>query len=513
MDDVLSLLQKQMKIKSSLLEFKSKLSMLLDNTTFFLLLAFLIPLMVRIIPEVLMGPFVVGFDTLGYYVPNTLLWLRNGVDFWNFFAVAPLFYMLLMGITSVGVPIILSLKVMSPLLLGFLGLAVYCYATKALSWSPRKSLLGVLFTTLYFVALRVSWDMLRTELGLIFLFTTLTLMKKSGLSFRNGLLLSISMLFVVFSHPLVAVVMFSIVLVTTIRLHFDGNSFDAKALVFSSVPAVLLFLVMIFANYFVSSTFSLLSAFPALESEGFMALFGFDSYQSFVLNTLGFLVFCYLPLLPLVFLGFRRLGNNLQIKVWIICVFFALLSSIISPNAFVHALPYRWVLLLVYPLAFYAVEAFHNLKLNLFKVSAGVLLSTLTLCFMVLPSTIAFPYYSMFPLYVPTSMLQNTVPVSDCQDTINALQWVADNLDGNSCLLAGDAFYSWSIMNVDANQVIPISYDDPERMAQETLLDGSHEQIYLIWWTNGNGWHGQTTVSSVFKEIYVSGKVAVYCYN
>jgi hypothetical protein len=67
------------------------------------ILAFLIPLLVRAVPEILMGPYIVGFDTLSYYVPNTLSWLQNGVGFWNFMAVAPLFYILLMGITSVSV--------------------------------------------------------------------------------------------------------------------------------------------------------------------------------------------------------------------------------------------------------------------------------------------------------------------------------------------------------------------------------------------------------------------------
>src|SRR4030067_1243797 len=75
----------------------------------FPLLAFFIPLAVRVIPEVLVGPYIVGFDTLGYYVPNVLTWLRGGVDFWSFIAVAPLFYVILMGVTVVGVPLVLSL--------------------------------------------------------------------------------------------------------------------------------------------------------------------------------------------------------------------------------------------------------------------------------------------------------------------------------------------------------------------------------------------------------------------
>ena len=76
----------------------------------------------------------------------------------------------------------------------------------------------VLFATLYFVALRVSWDMLRSELALIFLFVTLIFLKKDGVRFKNGVLLSLAMLSVVFAHQLIAVIMFAIVIATIMRL-------------------------------------------------------------------------------------------------------------------------------------------------------------------------------------------------------------------------------------------------------------------------------------------------------
>jgi len=460
-----------------------------------------------------MGPFVVGFDTLGYYVPNTLLWLRNGVGFWNFMAVAPFFYVLLMGVTSVGISTVLSLKVMAPVLLGFLGIAVYFYANKALSWSPRKSLCVTVFATLYFVALRISWDMLRTELGLIFLFAALIFLGKDGSPLRNGVLLSLAMLSVVLSHPLVALVMFFIVLVTTTRLGLDRKMVEARRLVVSSVPAGVLFLVVVYANYLVSSKFSVIGSFPAQDSGGFMALFGFLSYPDLVVNTLGFLFFCYLPLLPLVVLGARRFGNNLQMKAWVFLVFILLLSVLISPNAFVAVFPYRWTLLLAYPLAFYAAEAFANLKLSVYKLGVGLMLGTLTLGFIVLPNNLAFPYYTFFPLYVPTSMLQNTVPSTDCQDTANALQWLRNNMSNDARLLAHDAFYGWAILTLDAGQVIRYGYGDPETLAQTLVKNGLRGQLYLIWWVNGSGWHGQPTVFSAFGEVYESGRIAVYTYK
>jgi hypothetical protein len=178
----------------------------------FPILAFAIPLIVRSVPEILMGQYLVGFDTMGYYVPNTITWLRNGVSFWALISSAPLFYVLLMGITSVGAPIVISLKILGPLLLGFLGFVTYYYANKTMSWSSRKSLLAAIFSTLYFVALRISWDMFRSELALIFLFLTLILLQKNGSSLRNVILLSITMAAVVFSHQLIAIIMFAIII-------------------------------------------------------------------------------------------------------------------------------------------------------------------------------------------------------------------------------------------------------------------------------------------------------------
>ncbi|MCJ7560399.1 hypothetical protein MUO79_07245, partial [Candidatus Bathyarchaeota archaeon] len=473
-------------------------------------LAFAIPLAVRAIPEILMGPFVVGFDTLGYYVPFTLASLTGGVSFWAFIAVAPFLYILLIGVTSIGVPIVISLKVMSPLLLGFLGIAVYFYANKTLSWSSKKSLLVVLFATLYFVALRVSWDMLRSELGLVFLFTTLIFLKKDGRLFRSGILLSLAMVSVVFAHQLIAVIMFAIVIATILRSYFDKKMVELRRLIVCSAPAACLFFVIIYA---VAVQFSLVSGFPSRDSGGLMALFGFASYADLVVDTSGFLVFCYLPLMPLLVLGARRSKSNLQLKAWIFWIFLSLFLIVISPNAFFAVSPYRWTLLLTYPLAFYAAEAFSGIKRNSYKVSVGLILATLSVGFMVLPNNLAFPYYVSYPNYVPTSMLQNTVSLSDSQDTVNALQWVRNNMPSDARLLVHDVFYGWASLTLDGSQLIPYGYGNPETVAQKLEENGSAYPLYLIWWVNGSGWHGQSSVSSAFRQVYQSGRIAVFTFT
>jgi len=492
------------------LNFKGTLFERITKPETFPLLAFLLPLVMRAIPEILMGPYIVGFDTLGYYVPTTLVWLRDGVGFWSFLAMAPFFYALLMGFTAVGVPIVASLKVLSPLLLGFLGVTVYFYANKTLAWSPKKSLLVVLFATLYFVALRVSWDMLRSELALIFLFVTLIFLKKDGNPLRNGVLLSLAMLSVVFAHQLIAVIMFAIVLVTIVRLYLNKEIVGLRRLIACSVPAAALFLLIVYASYVSSSQFSVVSGFLGQSSEGFLALFGFASYTDLVVDTLGFLVFCYLPLLPLVVLGVKRFGSNLQLNAWVLCVFIALVSAI--ANVFIAVLPYRWILLLMCPLAFYAAEGFAGLKVNAHKAGIGVMLATLSVSFMVLPNSLAFPYFGLFTLYVPSSMLQNTVSLSDSQDTVNALHWVRENMSSDARLLVHDVFYGWASLTVNKSQLIPYGYDKPETVAHKLVENSSGSQLYLIWWVNGSGWHNEPTVSSAFGEVYESGRIAIFTY-
>ena len=68
-----------------------KMQGLMANKYAFPFFAFTIPLLLRVIPEVLMGPYVVGFDTMGHYVPTTLLWLRGDVSFLSFIGTAPCF--------------------------------------------------------------------------------------------------------------------------------------------------------------------------------------------------------------------------------------------------------------------------------------------------------------------------------------------------------------------------------------------------------------------------------------
>jgi hypothetical protein len=109
-------------------------------------------------------------------------------------------------------------------------------------------------------------------------------------------------------------------------------------------------------------------------------------------------------------------------------------------------------------------------------------------------------------------MLQNTVPIYDCPDVENAVNWVKDNMNGSDALLAHRAFYGWALSRIDEKQVILYEYDNPaDAAASNSTLGYSH--LYLIWWVNGKGWYNLPSVPPVFSEAYRSGSIAVYVYN
>ena len=467
----------------------------------------------RVVPEILMGPYVVGFDPMAYYIPNTLLWLHNGVNLWYFLTNAPLFYMFFMPlVAAVGSPVFL-LKIISPLLLGFLGLSVYSYAKRGLNWSPLKSVFVAVLGTVYFVALRASWDQLREELGLVLFFIVLMLLvdRKTN-SPKHYVLLSLAMMLAVLSHQLVAVLMLGVI-IFTVAYNLVRKDFEKSInLILVSLPAALYFVVIYMSSMLRSNILGFSNTISPLT--------GFASYQSMLTNAGGFFLYCFLPLLPIVVVGFWRF-RNLQLDTWLLLSFILVFIPLSSVN------PYRWILMLTYPFAFYATDALSKLKsikwarfrLTVYRIAILYLvLSTAILSFGFLLTTAEKPFIYFNPQYfngysyeIPTSMLQNTISLTDCRDTSLALQWFKGNMNGSALLLTHTVFYGWALLTLNSSQVVDYGFGEPVNAATLAVQEG-HAQVYLIWWINGKGWEGQPTVASSFHQIYQSGDIAIYRY-
>jgi hypothetical protein len=481
----------------------SKLSIFGGRSEAFPILAFFVPLLVRVLPEIIMGQYIVGFDTVSYYVPVTFRLVNGNVSFWQIIGYAPLFYLFLVGLVSAGVPLIVSLKILPSLLLGFLALAIYSYAKKAFAWSSKKSLFVSLLATLYFAALRISWDMLRSELGLIFLFVFLAFLSGDWKEkpWKGYALLLPTMVFVVLSHQLVSVIMFAIVTAVALQ-HLARRKYGpVRNLVLSALPSMVLFCLIVYAGLFISSVS------PVVESEGWLSLFGFSSFGDVLVGTLGFLFYCYLPLSVFVLFGVRGF-RNLELRIWLCWCLIGVLVGALGWGGLIP-LSYRWTLLMVFPLAFFAVEGFRRFHFRRLKIILSGVLVFLSCSFVLLPASMAFSYFGLFPNYVPSSMLQNSVALGDCGDVVEALAWVNGSLGSDGVLLAHDAFCGWAFLYLNREQVVCYGYADPADVAWKMFGEG-YDRLFLVWWVSGEGCHGISSLPSCFVEAFRSGRIAVY---
>jgi hypothetical protein len=320
------------------------------------------------------------------------------------------------------------------------------------------------------------------------------------------------MMLVVLSHQLVSVIMLFIVALTLISFAKQGNLAGVRKLVLLVLPALVLFSVIVYADVV---TVLILWCFLIFQNKpqlvhGALRLYLIpehgNNYPEFSCPQL--FASC-----SVTYHCRKAVSGNLQLNAWILGIFIILLLELISPYALFTVIPYRWILLLTYPLAFFAVDGLLKIKLVSVKAGAVLFLLAVSFGFMLAPDNSAFPYYDRYPSYAPSPMLQNSVPLCDCQDTANALQWTKTNMPPNGRLLVHDAFTGWATLHLNNSQMVQYGYNNPKIYAQQLVNNGSTICYYLIWWVDGWGGHGLANVPSSFEQVYRSGNIAIYCYN
>ena len=194
--------------------------------------------------------------------------------------------------------------------------------------------------------------MLRNEIALIFFFIVLTLLSdKQPNSKKRYVLLSFAMIAVVLSDQLGAVIMLGVLIFTVSSNLLKRNYIQATNLILVSLPSALYFFVVYLTGLVTTSYFGN----PTNVISPLTSWTGFTSYQSMLASAGGFFLYCFLPLLPLIVIGLWRL-ENLQLRSWLLLSIILMLLPLSSVS------PYRWVLMLTYPLAFYSVDALARLN-------------------------------------------------------------------------------------------------------------------------------------------------------
>jgi hypothetical protein len=496
----------------------------------FLFAAFLVAFLVRILPEVLTGPYPIGFDPINYYIPAMLA--RPSLLTIISSSPSPLYWIVQQSLFNALNPDPVGfVKLLGSILEGLLAASIYAYARRVINLSYRWSFFGALFSATYFIALRISWEEYRLMLGTIFLFVTLIMLNSQGLVPR--IFSVITSLAAAVAHEFAAYVLVAILLWKALSfvLSAESRTRGRPLLYFVLLDISIAFGVLLRALDLQYA--SLTQGF----GEGALAIAQLQLSSASILG--GFYLWSFLPLLPLVLLAakFRpqRLG---EIFTWAFST--ALIIAVIAvvlPGALYIGV--RLIIYLAYPMGLLAINVLSKLAKTGDSPSValkGTMIVTVVIAlamsgsYMVTYPANANPYFSQFNpylLYVPSSMLQNSVPINDMSSLVTAMRWVHERMDQKSVLVIHEAFEGAAALELGypfLQDVVVIRLRDVTAGSQQQMVerlmtaasnsgDAGHPHVFTIWWTNGEGWYGISALPSAFQNVFNGGTIGVYSYK
>jgi len=487
------------------------------------LLLFMLGFIVRLIPEVLSYPYPIGFDTV-YYAAR----IKNGVVWYHWsqvFSTWLLYAMLIPLYKILQVDLFLFVKLVAPTLYALNVCGVNYFARKALNWERKKALLAALLFTLQLASLRLSWDLYRNMLGLAILLFTLPLIRYMETKKNLAWFVLLSML-VVFSHELVSVIMFTVIIGVTISDFLKGKKVRTLKVFAAISPALAVFLTSVYLRMFpvpVHMETNVISAdtYPIQESGLFFLVdylgvvspgMYWPTYLDLVSDVLSRFAILYLFCLPFAFVGFFR---DRILDGWTLLLLVGTFDSLITPFCALH-LCTRWMYMLVYPFTFYTVNGIRRVLesnrrwLRWIKISKRTMFGfLLSMIILQPPLFMVVKYYDFGATRV--MKLENTVPLQDVEGTIEVIGWL-NSVQSGSCVLVHEYFFRWADLYLDKKYTIVYYFRDVEG-ALTLALDRHFDPIYMIWWNENVEWYFNITVPKHFVPVFSSGRVSVFEYR
>ena len=179
--------------------------------------------------------------------------------------------------------------------------------------------------------------------------------------------------------------------------------------------------------------------------------------------------------------------------------------------------------MLVYPFTFYAVNGLSKVlkgfnsgggrfvgfskKVIFGALGVTVLLGSIYLATPLLMNTIqigvfVLPYVSAHFSSAPT------VPYQDVESVTQAVTWLDENMDDNSCALENHVFAPWDRLYLDKSHVTVAFWNDAE-LALDIAEDQGYDSVYFVWWNTDIGWY-DVSVPSQFVPLKNFERISVY---
>ncbi len=470
--------------------------------------AFIVPLLFRTVPQLLAGTsFPIGYDTVAGYAPFARLVQEHGLGAEAFLLLqghsAPLLWILIGSIASTGVFPYTLAEILPPLLYGGLGLAICRFARLGLGWTPQAALGAVLLTTSYFLPLRYGWDNLKDVAGLAFLFMALA-ETSNPTSVRRWVLFASFAAASVLTEEVEAVLLGGIAAVLfsrALRQHrvsrvwlFTGASCFALVLFYAGLvgPRGAVW----FPPY----------GIPAPSSSEPPFLQGIVDYASWISKARAAALLITLGLAPLAYPAWKGSVRSAITDAWLIVVSIGTFGIFFIPNGVFPVWP-TWLVLLSFP---FGISATRGLAGMNFRPAIAIILalSVLSTSFVILPAEHALPYFSSPETrwYVPTSMIQTTVPLDRVAGVEAGVAWLNAHVSGEDWIVVSDVFAGFVVVFGNASHLYPYRLVETVNWS---LFTRTH-MLYTMYWADpSETWFAGNTPPKPFQQVFASGGVAV----
>lgn len=168
---------------------------------------------------------------------------------------------------------------------------------------------------------------------------------------------------------------------------------------------------------------------------------------------------------------------------------------------------HRWLFMLVFPLLAFATQGLLRMDRRI-RIGFLAIVVVLAIAFVSLPPQDAFPYYtsSRTILYLQTSMLQNTVPLSDSPDIEVVIEWLNGMHFTGSVLVAHTSFVGWA--NLYLREMEAYGFGEASQVNEGDFSRYAH--VFLVYWVRGEGWFNPALLPQGMSEIHRTGRIGVY---
>ncbi|MBM2820615.1 MAG: hypothetical protein HW405_375 [Candidatus Berkelbacteria bacterium] len=496
---------------------------IITSDWFLAAIIFICAAILRLIPELKAGAWPIGYDTSNTYSAELASYSGSLV---NWITTANILYFIFLPFKLLGMSPDLIMKVLGPIIYGFLNVCFYIFARRFLKFSNIKSFFLGILVLLQLASLRLSWDLFRNELSLSFMFLALPYVEKISKT-KNLIIFTILVGLVVLSNQLVTVLLF--VILFAFWVWFLAKK-EWENLVGLSIPITIMAILF---TIVISSSGQILynsHVFFTSEKNYFWRYFyRYDEVMPYWLlkqNILSLFSLLYLYLVPTAILGLILLRKNIALWAMTIWLLFGTFSSLIlvGKGLFVWE---RWLFMLVFPLSIYSVEGLYWLaklvgspqkwvkkypQLSL-VLSVFTCLAILTFFFIRSWPFLTDTYARSKPplandelnSYFPRTMVHNSIGLENMATTLDCVNWLNQHAPSGSVVLVDNRYRGLMIthFDIDNRNIITNAWSETiQSSTLEVAKKTDFRPVYLIW--------NISKAIDGFDRIYSSGNRGVY---